>query len=254
MAEISPSELENRNEIAENAVLHSTVSETDRGKGSVQLCAPFADARRRAGSCSHDSGAHPQRPRRKRRGFFPPRPPLPVPFILKLRLPMPALPPPRPARYIRRKQALPRRAGAHGARKAKQQKFVFENAVYKGSLFNTYLIYEEGDNAYIIDQHAAHERLIFDRLKAEMEVRKVVSQPMLVPYILTLTAKRGRFSPSILKPSARSASTLRNTAAAASKFPPCPSICRTSTFPPFSPTCWRKWGLSAPSNFPNSAR
>ena len=77
--------------------------------------------------------------------------------------------------------------------KAKQQKFVFENAVYKGSLFNTYLIYEEGDNAYIIDQHAAHERLIFDRLKAEMEARKVVSQPMLVPYILTLNREEGAF-------------------------------------------------------------
>ena len=68
--------------------------------------------------------------------------------------------------------------------KAKQQKIVFENAEYRGCLFNTYLIYEEGDAAFFIDQHAAHERLIFDRLKAEMDARTVVRQPMLVPYVL----------------------------------------------------------------------
>lgn len=70
--------------------------------------------------------------------------------------------------------------------KAKQQKFIFENAVFRGCLFNTYLLYEEGDNVYMIDQHAAHERLIFDRLKEEMQERKVVRQPMLVPYVLNL--------------------------------------------------------------------
>lgn len=79
------------------------------------------------------------------------------------------------------------------AQKAKQQKIVFENAVYKGSLFNTYLIYEEGDNAYLIDQHAAHERLIFDRLCAEMEERKVISQPMLVPFVLSVNREESQF-------------------------------------------------------------
>ena len=77
--------------------------------------------------------------------------------------------------------------------KAKQQKLVFENAVYKGCLFNTYLIYEEGDNAYIIDQHAAHERLIFDRLCAEAEARKVVQQPLLVPYVLNVNREEFMF-------------------------------------------------------------
>ncbi len=77
--------------------------------------------------------------------------------------------------------------------KAKQQKFIFENAELKGSLFNTYLIYEEGDNAYIIDQHAAHERLIFDKLCEEMDSRKVVSQPMLVPFVLSVNREEAAF-------------------------------------------------------------
>ena len=77
--------------------------------------------------------------------------------------------------------------------KAKQQKIIFENAVFKGCLFNTYLLYEEGDNVYIIDQHAAHERLIFNRLKEEMDSRTVVRQPMLVPYVLNLNREEFDF-------------------------------------------------------------
>lgn len=78
-------------------------------------------------------------------------------------------------------------------RKMKQQQIIFERAVFKGSLFNTYLLYEEGDAVFIIDQHAAHERLIFDRLRAEMEERKVMRQPMLVPYVLHLNREEYAF-------------------------------------------------------------
>lgn len=78
-------------------------------------------------------------------------------------------------------------------KKKKQQKWILENAVFCGVLFNTYLLYEEGDWVYIIDQHAAHERLIFDRLKAEMDARKVMRQPMLVPFILTANAEESAF-------------------------------------------------------------
>lgn len=77
--------------------------------------------------------------------------------------------------------------------KARQQKIVFENAVYKGSLFNTYLIYEEGDSAYLIDQHAAHERLIFDKLCEEMRARTIVRQPMLVPFVLSVNREEAAF-------------------------------------------------------------
>jgi DNA mismatch repair protein MutL len=49
-------------------------------------------------------------------------------------------------------------------------------------------MYEYGDSVYIIDQHAAHERLIFNRLKDGMANRSVITQPMLVPYVLNLNA------------------------------------------------------------------
>ncbi len=57
---------------------------------------------------------------------------------------------------------------------------------YIGKMFNTYLMYQAKDDIYIIDQHAAHERLIFDRLQSLMRRRKVIRQPLLTPFILHL--------------------------------------------------------------------
>ena len=77
--------------------------------------------------------------------------------------------------------------------KNKQNKIDVAACVYAGKLFNTYLLYEYKDSVYIIDQHAAHERLIFNRLKEQMDNRAVVQQPMLLPYELTLNAFEGVF-------------------------------------------------------------
>ncbi len=75
------------------------------------------------------------------------------------------------------------------AKKVEQAKLDPKTLTFKGELFQTYLIYEVGDRAYLIDQHAAHERLIYDRLRQKCEERAVISQPMLVPYLLTLNAQ-----------------------------------------------------------------
>ncbi len=66
--------------------------------------------------------------------------------------------------------------------RAKQEKMEVSSFTYAGKLFNTYLMYERGDEIYIIDQHAAHERLIFNRLREKMRKREVVLQPLLMPY------------------------------------------------------------------------
>ena len=47
-------------------------------------------------------------------------------------------------------------------------------------------MYECRDDVYIIDQHAAHERLIFNRFKEQMQNRTIVQQPMLMPFELAL--------------------------------------------------------------------
>ncbi len=77
--------------------------------------------------------------------------------------------------------------------KAKQNKIDVLDCVYAGKLFNTYLLYERGAEVYIIDQHAAHERLIFNRLKEQMRNRNVIQQAMLVPYEIKLNAFESEF-------------------------------------------------------------
>lgn len=77
--------------------------------------------------------------------------------------------------------------------RAKQQKIDPATLIFRGVLFETYLIFERGDEAYFIDQHAAHERLIYEKLKKKCEARAPLSQPMLMPYILTVNAQEFSF-------------------------------------------------------------
>ena len=78
-------------------------------------------------------------------------------------------------------------------KQAKQQKIDPSTLIFRGGLFETYLIFERGDEAYFIDQHAAHERLIYEKLKNKCEARTPLSQPMLMPYILTVNAQEFSF-------------------------------------------------------------
>ncbi len=69
----------------------------------------------------------------------------------------------------------------------------FEKCKYKGSIFNTYLIFEMGDDVYLIDQHAAHERLLYDNLRANLKKRKIMQQGLIVPYILDVNTQEKLF-------------------------------------------------------------
>lgn len=77
--------------------------------------------------------------------------------------------------------------------KKQQEKIDPATLVYKGELFKTYLIYEIGDDAYFIDQHAAHERLIYNRLVDRVSSRYVLSQPMLMPFVLSVNSEEYAF-------------------------------------------------------------
>ena len=48
-----------------------------------------------------------------------------------------------------------------------------------GELYNTYILVEQGDNAFLIDKHAAHERILFEKLKANQE--GISAQALLTP-------------------------------------------------------------------------
>ena len=58
-----------------------------------------------------------------------------------------------------------------------------------GEVLNTYIIVEQGDKVLFIDKHAAHERLNFDRMKAEGYQPMV--QALLEPVVFTPPAEEG---------------------------------------------------------------
>ena len=55
-----------------------------------------------------------------------------------------------------------------------------------GELYRTYIIVEQGDEAFLIDKHAAHERINFEKLKANQE--KITGQALLTPIPLRLSS------------------------------------------------------------------
>ncbi|MGN0771722.1 MAG: DNA mismatch repair endonuclease MutL [Christensenellales bacterium] len=65
-----------------------------------------------------------------------------------------------------------------------------DNIVILGQLFDTYLVLQYQQYAYIIDQHACHERYLFDRLKEKIDDGDCCCQPLLVPYILECSAEQ----------------------------------------------------------------
>lgn len=67
-------------------------------------------------------------------------------------------------------------------------------AEYKliGQVFDTYWLVEFGDSLYIIDQHAAHERVLYERTLKGMKNREFTSQYLSPPIILNLSMKEAQ--------------------------------------------------------------
>lgn len=55
-----------------------------------------------------------------------------------------------------------------------------------GQIGATYLVAEGPDGLYLVDQHAAHERVLFEKLMAQRERKSIASQALLTPVTVTL--------------------------------------------------------------------
>jgi DNA mismatch repair protein MutL len=57
-----------------------------------------------------------------------------------------------------------------------------------GQLFNLYLLCEKGDQLVVIDQHAAHERVIYEELRRDYRQRNIPRQHLMFPVSVELSS------------------------------------------------------------------
>ncbi len=57
----------------------------------------------------------------------------------------------------------------------------------RGQVFENYIIAQTTDGLVIVDQHAAHERLVYERLKSQVRQSGVASQALLIPEVVELS-------------------------------------------------------------------
>ena len=70
----------------------------------------------------------------------------------------------------------------------KEEKIVVPDYKIIGEAFNSYVIVELGESIYLIDKHAAHERIIFEDLKKKTKMATPSSQMLMVPVDVYLTS------------------------------------------------------------------
>lgn len=67
------------------------------------------------------------------------------------------------------------------------QPFDFDELELTGAIFGTYITAVDGKNFYLIDQHAAHERIFYEKLVGEYLASEKVRQPILTPIIIEVS-------------------------------------------------------------------
>lgn len=61
------------------------------------------------------------------------------------------------------------------------------------TLFDTYILLQKGDDIFLVDQHAAHERLNYDKLKQRLETMTNISQSLVLPVIINVNNQEDNF-------------------------------------------------------------
>ncbi len=74
----------------------------------------------------------------------------------------------------------------------KKEELFFKSYKIAGQIFNTYWIVEQNNSLYVIDQHAAHERILYEELLAKFKSEGVTSQRLLQPIIVCLNEKENQ--------------------------------------------------------------
>ncbi len=70
---------------------------------------------------------------------------------------------------------------------------VFRNLNYIGQVLGTYLIFEKETSMFLIDQHAAHEKILYERFMKQYAREALDSQGLITPEVMGLSAEEIAF-------------------------------------------------------------
>ncbi len=82
--------------------------------------------------------------------------------------------------------AAPPQARAEPAWTPPPQTSAFPMGVARGQVAKTYIVAEAEDGLVLVDQHAAHERLVLERMRAALVGGTIASQALLIPEVVEL--------------------------------------------------------------------
>lgn len=71
---------------------------------------------------------------------------------------------------------------------ADTEPFLFDDLDYRGTLFNTYIMATDEDDFYLIDQHAAHERVFYEKLLKQYNNAEKLSQQLMIPLNMSVSS------------------------------------------------------------------
>jgi DNA mismatch repair protein MutL len=71
--------------------------------------------------------------------------------------------------------------------KIKKDETIYDNLKIIGQLFTTYILCEKDDNLYLLDQHAGHEKVIYEQLMDEYMNKTISSQLLFIPIQIKLS-------------------------------------------------------------------
>ncbi len=82
--------------------------------------------------------------------------------------------------------APPPQARAEAAQEPAPEAIAYPMGVARGQIAQTYIVAEAEDGLVLVDQHAAHERLVLERMRRAVEAGEVASQALLIPEVVEL--------------------------------------------------------------------
>ncbi len=85
-----------------------------------------------------------------------------------------------------------RTAIAPAQEQPQQETVSYPMGLAKAQLHETYIVSQTDDGLVIVDQHAAHERLVYEKMKKDMEETGVARQNLLIPEVIELSAENAQ--------------------------------------------------------------